>query len=98
MIIQVLGAGCPTCKKLHELTGQAVKELGLKENVEYISDVAKLIELGIMQSPVLVIDGKPVIVGFVPSIEKIKEVIKTGKADNQECCDDKDCKCNTGCC
>ncbi|MCL5970626.1 MAG: thioredoxin family protein, partial [Patescibacteria group bacterium] len=55
MTIQVLGAGCPTCKKLHELTEQAVKELGIKENVEYISDTAKLIEIGIMQSPVLAI-------------------------------------------
>lgn len=98
MIIQVLGSGCPTCKKLHELTEQAVKELGLKENVEYISDVAKLIEMGIMQSPVLVIDGKPVIVGFVPSLEKVKEAIKTGKADKQDCCKDKKCNCKTGCC
>lgn len=98
MKIQVLGSGCPTCKKLHELTQQAVKELGLKENVEYITDVAKLIEMGVMQSPVLTIDGKPVLVGFVPGIEKVKEAIKTGKADNQDCCKDKDCDCNPGCC
>ncbi|KKR56108.1 MAG: Redox-active disulfide protein 2 [Candidatus Curtissbacteria bacterium GW2011_GWA1_40_47] len=98
MTIQVLGSGCPTCKKLHQLTQQAVKELGLKDDVEYITDVAKLIEMGVMQSPVLAVDGKPVLVGFVPSIEKIKETIKTGQANNQDCCKDKDCDCNPGCC
>lgn len=75
MIIQVLGAGCPTCKKLHELAEQAVKELGLKEKVEYISDIAKLLDMGVMQSPVLAINNKLVVVGFVPDIEKIKELI-----------------------
>ncbi|OGE03263.1 hypothetical protein A2196_05890 [Candidatus Curtissbacteria bacterium RIFOXYA1_FULL_41_14] len=98
MTIQVLGSGCPTCKKLHQLTQQAVKELGLKDDVEYITDVAKLIEMGVMQSPVLAVDSKPVLVGFVPSIEKIKETIKTGQANNQDCCKDKDCDCNPGCC
>lgn len=74
--IQVLGSGCPTCKKLFELTNQAVKELGLKTEVEYITDIQKIIEIGVIQSPILAIDGKPAIVGFVPDIEKIKTVIK----------------------
>jgi len=38
MQIQVLGSGCPTCKKLFELTKQAVKKLGLEIEVEYITD------------------------------------------------------------
>lgn len=75
MKIQVLGSGCPTCKKLYELTTQAVKKLGLKEKVEYITDIQKIIEMGVMQSPVLAIDGKPVMVGFLPDIEKIKKLI-----------------------
>ena len=76
MKIQVLGSGCPTCKKLFELTKQAVKELGLKIEVEYITDIQKIVEMGVMQSPVLAIDGKPAITGFLPDIEKIKETIK----------------------
>lgn len=76
MKIQVLGSGCPTCKKLFELTAQAVKELGLKIEVEYITDVQKIIEMGVMSSPVLAINGKPVITGFLPEVEKIKETIK----------------------
>ncbi|PIR90165.1 thioredoxin family protein [bacterium (Candidatus Gribaldobacteria) CG10_big_fil_rev_8_21_14_0_10_37_21] len=76
MKIQVLGSGCPTCKKLFEITKQAVKELGLKIEVEYITDIQKIVEMGVMQSPVLAIDGKPAITGFLPDIEKIKETIK----------------------
>lgn len=75
MKIQVLGSGCPTCKKLYELTMKAVEDLGWKENVEYITGIdgmQKIIELGIMSSPVLVVDDKPVMVGFTPDIEKLK--------------------------
>lgn len=76
MKIQVLGSGCPTCKKLHELTKQAVKELNLNEEVEYITDVSKIIEMGVMSSPVLAVNGKPVMVGFLPDIEKVKSLLK----------------------
>ena len=75
MNIQVLGSGCPTCKKLFELTQQATKELGVKAEVEYITDIQKIVEMGVMSSPVLVINGKPVIYGFLPKLEKIKETI-----------------------
>jgi len=76
MKIQVLGSGCPTCKKLYELTQQAVKELNLNEEVEYITDVSKIVEMGVMSSPVLAIDDKIVMVGFLPEVEKIKSLLK----------------------
>lgn len=76
MTIQVLGSGCPTCKKLFVLTNRAIAELGLTTPVEYITDVKKIIELGVMSSPVLTINNKPVIVGFVPDLEKIKSTIQ----------------------
>jgi len=76
MKIQVLGSGCPTCKKLFDLTAQAVKELELKTEVEYITDIQKIIEMGVMQSPVLAINGKPAMTGFVPDIEKVKKIIR----------------------
>lgn len=79
MKIQVLGSGCPTCHRLLELTQKAVKELGLNEKVEYITDVAKIVEMGVMSSPVLAVDGKPVTVGFVPDIEKIKNLLKAAQ-------------------
>lgn len=73
--IQVLGSGCPTCKKLFELTKQAVEELDLKTEVEYITDIQKIVEMGVMQGPVLVTNGKPVMTGSTSDLEKIKQLI-----------------------
>lgn len=81
MKIQVLGTGCPTCKKLHEITQKAVTEMGLKETVEYVSGtegMQALIEIGSMTSPVLAINDTVVMSGFTPDIEKIKKVITSG--------------------
>ena len=74
MKIQVLGSGCPTCKNLYELTKTAVAELGIEAEVEYITDISKIIELGVMESPVMTINGKIAMLGS-GSLEKIKEVI-----------------------
>ncbi len=81
MKIQVLGSGCATCKKLYEITQKAVTEMGMKEKVEYLSGsegTQAIIEMGMMQSPVLAVNGKPVMTGFTPDIEKIKKVISSG--------------------
>jgi small redox-active disulfide protein 2 len=78
MNVQVLGSGCPTCKKLYEITKQVVNELNIEAVVEYSTDVSKIIEMGIMSSPVLAVNGKPVMIGFTPDIEKIKKAITNG--------------------
>ncbi len=73
--IQVFGSGCPTCKKLHELTKEAAKQLNITTEVEYSSDIQKLLDTGMMSSPVLVINGKPALAGRLPDVEKIKELL-----------------------
>ena len=97
MHLPVLGSGCASCKKLFELTQEAVTQLRLKEQVEYVTDVSKIIEMGVMSSPVLAIDGKPALAGFVPDIKKIKEVLTQG--DEPCCCSDSKsaCKCGGNC-
>ena len=74
--IQVLGSGCPTCKKLYELTKEAVAEMNLEAEVEYITDVQKIVEMGVMSSPVLAVNGKPAMTGYTSDIEKIKGIIQ----------------------
>lgn len=95
MKIQVLGSGCATCKKLYELTQEAVKQLKLDEEVEYITDVSKIVEMGVMSSPVLAVNGQPVMVGFVPDVEQIKTVLT--KSNNPEV-KKSECNCGRGCC
>lgn len=83
MKIQVLGSGCPSCKSLHELTQQAIVEMGLKEKVEYITGqegVGLIVEMGVTSSPVLAINGKPVLIGLVEDVEKIKSLIEKANA------------------
>jgi small redox-active disulfide protein 2 len=95
MNVQVLGAGCPSCKKLYELTKQAMTELKLTDPVEYITDVSKIIEMGVMSSPVLAVNGKPVMVGLVPDVEKIKKIISSGTVQLDP---PNKCGCKGGCC
>lgn len=75
MKIEVLGSGCPSCHKLFELTKRAAKELNLREEVEYVTDIRKIIAMGVMQMPVLAIDGKTVMTGVTEDVEKIKSII-----------------------
>lgn len=98
MKIQVLGSGCPTCKKLYEITQKAVSEMGLKEKVEYLSGsegMQALIEIGSMTSPVLAVNGNIAMTGFTPDIEKIKKVITSGSKTKEKALK---CNCGGGCC
>jgi small redox-active disulfide protein 2 len=75
MKIEVLGSGCPTCRKLFDLTSKVVKEMGLSVEVEYVTDIQKIVKMGLMQSPVLAINGQPVLAGYVPDGERLKKII-----------------------
>jgi small redox-active disulfide protein 2 len=78
MKIQVLGSGCPTCKKLYEITQKAASDMGADITVEYITGsegMQKIVELGVMSSPVLVVDGKVAMAGFIPDVQEIKDKI-----------------------
>ena len=95
--IQVLGSGCPTCKKLFELTKKAVTELDLKANVDYVNDIQKIIELGVMSSPVLTINGKVALVGQLPSLEKIKKLLSTNDKQSETENEGGGCSCGGKC-
>ncbi|MDP3837242.1 MAG: thioredoxin family protein [bacterium] len=90
MKVQILGSGCPNCRKLYETTKKVAVDLGLKAKVEYIDDITKIIELGIMTSPVLVIDGKVILTGSAHSEGDIANALKNNNtndsADSGCCC------------
>ena len=73
--IQVFGSGCPSCKRLYETVKEAVAEMKLPNEVEYITDIQKIIEMNIMSSPVLAVDGKPILAGSVPNKGRIMELL-----------------------
>jgi len=76
MKIQVLGSGCATCKSLYKGVEETVKKLNLNIEVEYSTDIAEIVKLGAMSSPVLAIDGKIITSGKVPSNDDIEKMIK----------------------
>ena len=75
MIIQILGSGCPTCKQFLETTKKIVQKLNIKAEVEYITDVVKIIEMGVMSSPVLAVNGNPILTGGGHSDDEIKAAL-----------------------
>ena len=98
MKIQVLGSGFGTCKKLYELTKKAVEELKMNTEVEYITDIQKIIEMGVMSNPVLAINGKPVMTGSTSDIERIKKLISQGETAGQgEMKNNSGCTCGGNC-
>jgi small redox-active disulfide protein 2 len=91
MKIQVFGSGCPSCKKLHKLVKKVILEQKIEAELEYVMDVQAMIDMVIMQSPALAIDGRPVSAGFVPNEEQIIELIE--KNGNLATGQDKKCCC-----
>lgn len=78
MKIKVIGSGCPTCTKLHQWILKLKDEgkIDKKAEIEYSKDINELIELGVMGSPALVIDGKVANVGMPSDEEKLIGIIK----------------------
>jgi len=77
--IQILGKGCINCKKLEENVRIALKQIGLNEEVEKVTDVNKIVEMGVLMTPALVIDGKIESTGKVLSQKQIIEIINNRK-------------------
>jgi small redox-active disulfide protein 2 len=75
MKIEVLGTGCPKCKKLSEAAEQAAKELGKPYELVKVTEIEKIMEYGVMMTPALLVDGKVKVVGRVPSGDEIKAML-----------------------
>ncbi|MEI6296562.1 MAG: thioredoxin family protein [bacterium] len=96
--IQVLGSGCATCKKLYESVKEAVVEMNLGLEVEYVTDIQKIVSMGIMSSPAIAINDKPVLAGSLPNKEKIKQIISDFISNNKNESDTScGCSCNGKC-
>lgn len=75
MIIKVLGSGCINCSTLEKRTSEALQELNMEAVIEEVKDYQKIASYGIMRTPGLVIDEKVAVSGFVPTVEKLKEIL-----------------------
>ncbi len=76
MTIQILGSGCPNCRKLEQNAREAVATLGIEADFEKITDTDRIVEMGVMRTPGLAIDGEVQRSGKVLSADEIARTIR----------------------
>jgi small redox-active disulfide protein 2 len=80
MDIKVLGTGCAKCKAVEKEVKEVLSELGMEASVEEVKDMARIMEYKVMMTPGLVIDGKVVSSGHVPSRNDVRKMLLEAKA------------------
>ena len=74
--IQILGTGCPKCKKLAGNVEDAATAMGIEYEIEKVTDINKIMKFGVMMTPALVVDGQVKVVGKVPSSDEIRDMLQ----------------------
>ena len=74
--VKVLGAGCKSCHEQYEYAKSAVNELGLGVEVEYITDMEKVMSYGVMSMPAIVVNDKVVSMGRVLKEADVVKLLK----------------------
>ena len=74
--LQILGTGCPKCKKLAQNVEAAAKALGIEYEIEKVTDINEIMKFGVMMTPALAVDGQVKMVGKVISAEEIENLIQ----------------------
>jgi small redox-active disulfide protein 2 len=75
VLVEVFGTGCARCKRMLENVEIAVRDLKIDAEIRKIEDLDAMIERGVMLTPALYVDGEPKVVGHVPCVEDIKEIL-----------------------
>jgi len=73
--IQILGTGCPKCKKLAENAEIAANALGIEYSLEKVTQINEIMKFGVMVTPALAIDGQVKLVGKIASPDEIKQML-----------------------
>lgn len=76
MKVQILGTGCPKCKKLSANAEEAIANSGVAAEIEKIDRLPEIMAFGVMSTPALAIDGDVKSAGKILSVEEIEKVLK----------------------
>jgi small redox-active disulfide protein 2 len=79
MKVQILGSGCAKCKLLEQHAREAVAELGILAEVEKVTDLNTIVEMGVMMTPALAIDGVVKSAGRVLTKEQVASYLQGSK-------------------
>jgi small redox-active disulfide protein 2 len=81
MKIQIAGPGCPRCQTTETNVINACAQLDLAADISHIYDVKEIAKLGVMATPAVIVDGKIVMSGRVPTVGELKAILsETGGA------------------
>lgn len=94
-IIKVLGTGCPSCVSAEKVVSNIVVELNIDAQIVKVTDIEEIMIYDVMRTPAIVIDGKVVLAGKIPSKEDLLPFLVDNFADNA-CCSDENTE--SGCC
>ena len=75
MEIKVLGPGCMKCKNMEKVVRETVEQNNIAAQVSKVEDIMEIMNYGVMTTPALVVDGKVVIKGRVPTKDEILKVL-----------------------
>ncbi|MBW6489850.1 MAG: TM0996/MTH895 family glutaredoxin-like protein [Lentimicrobium sp.] len=75
MEIKVLGPGCPKCKTLEKATREVVEKNNISATITKVEDIMEIMAFGVMSTPALVVDGKVMVKGRVPSNDEIAKLL-----------------------
>ncbi len=73
--VQILGMGCPKCRKLAEQADAAARELGIQYELVKVTDIKEIQKFGVLATPALAIDGQVKAAGRIPSVADIKKML-----------------------
>lgn len=76
MDIKVLGPGCKNCVTLDKIAREVIDEMGIAATFEKVEDYATIASYGVMSTPALVVDGKVILSGRVPTPRHLKEILQ----------------------
>jgi small redox-active disulfide protein 2 len=76
--LQILGMGCPNCRKLTEATEETAKRLGIPYRIEKVTGIKEIMAFGVMSTPALAVDGTVKSSGKILTTEEIERILTSG--------------------
>lgn len=73
--LQILGPGCPKCKKLSEVTEEAARSIGIAYTIAKVTDIREIMKFNVMMTPALAVDGVVKVAGRIPSKEELRKIL-----------------------
>lgn len=77
MNIKILGGGCANCKRLEQITRKVAEDNQIAAEFDHVTEYADIMKFGVMSTPALVVDGKVLSSGRIPSEAEITTWLKT---------------------